>query len=415
MEIERIITIKKNSSLYKGKIIHENNKNITLKLKNGYYVGFNKENISIVNELKYKKTSNNTNINYKKTYNEKKNLKNISFIATGGTISCNSGNSEETVSPNLLIDDILKEFPIINKYANIKTKQIMNKLSENIVPNVWIIIANEIKKEIESGVDGIIVTCGTDTMVYIASAISFMIDTPIPIVFTGSQKSSDRPSSDNYMNLICSLSVAMSDISEVTIVMHATISDDYCYVHRAVKTKKMHTTKRNTFKSINTIPIAKVDFETMKITILSKYNKKNKKELISKINIEKKCCLIKYYPGLDPKIINYYIENNYKGIILECVGMGHVSEDWIEYIKNATEKNILIVITSQCYFGRVGCHVYQSGMKLIESGAIEGEDLLPEVALVKMMWLFGNYNDINYIKTMMSKNIRGEIELQEYE
>lgn len=413
MEIDKIITIKKNSSIYEGKVIYEDVNNITLKLNNGYYIGFDKKNIDIINIIIKEKKNSNT-IKSKK-YTKNKNLKNISFIATGGTISCNSGDSSEAVSPNLLIDDILNEFPIINKYANIQTKQVMNKLSENIIPNDWIILAKEIKNEIESGVDGIVVTCGTDTMVYIASSIAFMIETPIPIVFTGSQRSPDRPSSDNYMNLVCSLFTAMSDISEVTIVMHATTSDDYCYVHRAVKTKKMHTTKRSTFKSINTSPIAKVYFETGEIITLSKYIKRNEKKLNSIINIEEKCCLIKYHPGLDPKIIDYYINNNYKGIVLECVGMGHVSENWIEYIKNATNKNILVVITSQCNYGRVGCNVYQSGLKLLEAGAIEGGDLLPEVALVKTMWLLGFNNDINYIKSMINKNIRGDIETQEYE
>lgn len=417
-EIGDYITIENNKSIFNGEIVNLDTENITLKLNTGYLIGFSIKSIknyiiNIKNKKEYKLIDKKLNVT--SAYNEKnKHLKNISLLATGGTISCSYNILTNTITQTLSAREIIEEFPELKKYSNLKAIQVMNKLSENIQPDNWINLAEIIVNEIKTGADGIIVTCGTDTMVYIASAIAYMIETPIPIVFTGSQRSADRPSSDNYMNLICASIVAISDIAEVSIVMHGSLSDDYCFVHRAVKTKKMHTSRRNTFKSINTNPIAKVYFESGKIEKLSNYIFKHQKNLCSKINLEKRCSLIKFHPGLDPDILNYYINKQYKGIILECVGMGHVSDDWIPFIEKATRKEILIVITSQCPYGRVGCNIYESGMKILNAGAIEGEDLLSEVALVKLMWLFGNYSSIEDIKSLMCKNLIGDIEPQEY-
>lgn len=312
LEIGDTLTLRKSSSIYTGKIVSCDEKTIILELNSGYIVGFEKQYIEIINiDKKSYEVNNKKEKKDKRVLENRSQLKTITILSTGGTISCSSGKNMEAVIPTLSASDLVDEIPEINKYANLKTKNVMNKLSENINPKDWLILAQAIKEEIEYGVDGIIVTCGTDTMVYIASAIAYMIKTPIPIVFTGSQRSADRPSSDNYMNLICAVHIATSDIAEVTIVMHGTLSDDYCLVHRAVKTKKMHTSRRNTFQSINTKPIAKVYFENGNIEILSNYIKRNENKLQCYINLCCKCGLIKFYPGLNPNILDYYIENNY--------------------------------------------------------------------------------------------------------
>lgn len=237
-----------------------------------------------------------------------------------------------------------------------------------------------------------------------------MIDTPVPIVLTGAQRSSDRPSSDAFTNLMASVVAAKSDIAEVTICMHATEDDPYCDLHRGTRARKMHTSRRDTFTSINIDPLARI--ENNKLTIKDKevpITKRNEKELSLNNNLADKVALIKMYPGIDPEIIDIYIDKGYDGIVIEGTGLGHCSDEVIDKISRATNENIPVVMTSQCIYGRTNMNVYSSGRRLLHENVIPVSDMLPETAYTKLLWAAGQTDNMEEIRNIMQKNLKGEL------
>ncbi|MCD5425181.1 MAG: Glu-tRNA(Gln) amidotransferase subunit GatD, partial [Methanosarcinaceae archaeon] len=328
-------------------------------------------------------------------------LPKISILSTGGTIASKIDYRTGAVTAQFSADDILNSIPELKEIACVSCGVVYNILSENMKLEYWVELGNRVVKEIEADADGIIIAHGTDTMAYTAAALSFMIDTPVPIVFVGSQRSADRPSSDNAMNAICAALVSVSDIAEVVVVMHGTGSDDYCEIHSARRVRKMHTSRRDAFKSINSKPIGIVDYMSREVKLSGDYNKRGETVLNFKDGFESKCALIKFTPGLSFDILSHYIDKGYKGIVIEGTGLGHVSTDWVPEIKRAIKLNIPIVMTSQCLNGSVCDRVYDTGMDLLKAGVIEGGDMLPEVALVKLMWVRGQTNDFEEIVKLM--------------
>ncbi|MEM2658128.1 MAG: Glu-tRNA(Gln) amidotransferase subunit GatD, partial [Archaeoglobaceae archaeon] len=229
-----------------------------------------------------------------------------------------------------------------------------------------------------------------------------------PVVFVGAQRSSDRPSSDAVMNLLCSAKLAVSDVGEVLVCMHGSTSDDFCYAHRGVKVRKMHTSRRDAFQSINAKPVAKIDYPSLNVEWLSWRFRRGERELRLIDRLEEKVVLIKFFPGLKSDIIDYYHSKGYRGFVIEGTGLGHVSTDWIDTLKRICEDS-LVVMTSQCLHGRICDRVYDTGRDLLKAGVIEGEDMLPETALIKLMFLLGNYS-LEEAKNLVKKNLVGEIE-----
>jgi glutamyl-tRNA(Gln) amidotransferase subunit D len=237
-----------------------------------------------------------------------------------------------------------------------------------------------------------------------------------PVVLTYSQRSIDRASSDANLNLQCSAEVAgLSDIAEVVLVGHANEEDNFCYAMPGAKVRKMHSSRRDAFKVVNGNPIARVYPE--KIEILKEYSKRNNgKKVKVDLKFEEKVSLIKFYPGQSPDILDYYMKNKYKGIIIEMSGLGHVStsrsrNNWVKKIKELTSKGIVVCATSQCINGRVDPLVYSNGRDILEAGVIYLEDMLSETALVKLGWVLGHSEwakSKEKIKGKMLENISGE-------
>jgi glutamyl-tRNA(Gln) amidotransferase subunit D len=381
---------------------------IVLKLKNGYNIGLNKESatITLLEKKDEKKPPQEKFCPEKKG---KSKLPNISILSTGGTIASKIDYRTGAVTSQFSADDILKAIPELEEIANYNCRMIYSILSENMRPSYWVELARAVYEEIKNGADGIIITHGTDTMMYTAAALSFMIETPVPIVLVGSQRSADRPSSDNTMNAICSAAVATSDIAEVCVVMHGSTSDDFCYIHRGTKVRKMHTSRRDAFQTINSSPIGRVDYPSRNVKIQSSFVKRGEKKLVLHDKLESKCALIKYATGASNESLLFHSGSGYKGIVIEGTGLGHVSTEWIPLMKTVNEAGIPVVMTSQCISGRVCDRVYDTGRDILKAGAIEGEDMMPEVALVKLMWVLGQTEEIETVKAMMQTNIAGEM------
>jgi glutamyl-tRNA(Gln) amidotransferase subunit D len=335
-----------------------------------------------------------------------KNLPTLAIVSTGGTIASRIDYRTGSVTSQFNASDILTAIPELKEIANYRTIPLATILSENMTPAIWQDLARAIHAEIKNGAKGIIVTHGTDTMAYSAAAISFMIDTPVPIVFVGSQRSADRPSSDNAMNAVSAAAAATSDLGEVAVVMHATTNDDTCAIHRGTRVRKMHSSRRDAFRSLGVAPIGEIEYPSRKVSLAPDAVRRGTRTLALHDALDPHCALIQFYPGMTPEILKAY--EGYHGLVIAGTGLGHTSTLLIPQLKLLAESGTLIVMTTQCINGRVCDRVYDTGRDLLDAGVIEGGDMLPEAALVKLMWVLGNEKDRKKAAAMMQADLKGE-------
>ncbi len=409
------IEISTNDKNFSGILIPSVNKNIVvLKLDSGYNLGIKKNRIKKIKLIKKfeEKKSNFGEIVYKKD------LPTISILHTGGTIASRVSYETGGVISAFTPEELIEMFPDLKNIANFKTRLVRKMWSDDLRFKHFSILAREIEKEVKNKVEGIIIGMGTDNLAVAAASLSFVLKScPVPVILVGSQRSSDRGSSDAYLNLLsASLFIAKTDFADVALCMHENLNDKTCLILPACKTRKLHTSRRDAFKVVNDKPIAIVNYKTKDINFLKEdYTKKGGK-LIIEDKFEEKVGLIKVTVNMNSKQFKAY--HGYKGLIIEGTGLGHIPLDVIDKetkehnnIKKELKKlakNTLIVMTSQCLFGRVNMNVYSKGRELQEIGVISGEDILPEVAFVKLAWLLGNYSK-NEAKELIGKNLRGEI------
>jgi len=266
-----------------------------------------------------------------------------------------------------------------------------------MTPAVWQDLAAAIHEEIVAGTDGVVVMHGTDTMQFTASAMAFVLETPVPVVFTGSQRSADRPSSDNVMNAVCAVAAAKSDCAEVLICMHADSSDERCALHRGTRARKNHTSRRDAFETVGAKPLGEVDYDTREVSFRREYDDRadadDREEVLdSHPDLETDVELVKFTPGASPARLEALSDR--AGVVIEGTGLGHVNTEWIPAIEDLTDAGVPVVMTSQCLEGRVCDRVYDTGRDLLDAGVIEGEDMLPGTAKVKLMWALANTESV---------------------
>ncbi len=403
MDLGDRVSIEKGGMAYEGVLMPSRREDhLVIKLDNGYNIGLKatESDLELVEKGREIKPP-------VKTLKRREGLPQVSILSTGGTIASKVDYRTGAVTSQFSAGEIIAAIPELEEMANYNARVIYQILSENMRAEYWMELARAVAEEIRGGSEGVIITHGTDTMMYTAAALSFMLTTPVPVVIVGSQRSSDRPSSDAAMNAICAVTAAKSDIAEVCVVMHGTTSDDYCSIHRGTRVRKMHTSRRDAFQSINQTILGRVDYLSRKIKTFLPYRRRGSVELKLMDRLEPMCALVKYTPGASPDLLNYYIDKGYRGIVLEGTGLGHVASNWIDCIRRATDAGIPVVITSQCLRGRICDRVYDTGRDMLSAGAIEGEDMLPEVALVKLMWVLGNRPD--EVGALMKTSLAGEI------
>jgi len=410
-EVGDLVRITKDSEVYEGILIprseYSDEKHIVIKLKSGYNIG-----VRITPNTRIERIGEGAKPIFvpQPLPQQKPELPRIAIISTGGTIASRVDYRTGAVRPALTASDLYSVVPELSDIARIDAEILFSVFSENITAKHWTQIAEATAKKIAEGVDGVIIAHGTDTMGYTAAALSFALQNlPVPVILVGSQRSADRPSSDAATNLIgATTAAAHAPFAEVAIAMHETPSDTAIAIHRGTKVRKCHTSRRDTFKSVNATPIARV--QNQQITMLtSDYTPRDKtRKLTLKPNFNEKAVLIKFYPNMNPAVIDWHIENGYKGIILEGTGLGHVSKYCFEAIKNAIEKGVTVAMSSQCIWGRVNMNVYDTGRDLLALGVVPLEDMLPETALVKLMWIFGQTQNPEEAKTLLKTNIAGE-------
>ena len=384
---------------------HRDDKHIVLKLKNGYNIGLETSSIKKIEKVKTIEKP----LEKIKPQEKMEGLPKILLLSTGGTIASKIDYRTGAVTPVLTAEELNSSVPEIGKIANIDTEVLFSEYSENIRPEHWLKIAHKINEYSNSDYVGIIVAHGTDTMHYTSSFLSFALaGFPIPIVLVGSQRSSDRASSDAALNLIgATRFIKECRTKGVYIAMHHDKSDDGVACHIGTRVRKNHTSKRNAFQTIGNHPAFIIRENQIQKNISEKIFKVDKFQ--PRIHLDTKVALVKYHPGFDPNILENIIEMGYKGIIFEGTGLGHIGNTMYESVKKARENNVFLGMTSQCIDGRVRMTVYESGRDLLNLGIIPLEDMIPEVALVKAMWAIGNFEDMENIKNVMLDNIALEI------
>ncbi|MXV63635.1 Glu-tRNA(Gln) amidotransferase subunit GatD [Natronorubrum sp. JWXQ-INN-674] len=332
-------------------------------------------------------------------------LPTISLISTGGTIASTVDYRTGAVTAQFDAEDVLRAVPDLAGRANYRGRVVANILSENMEPPIWQDLARAVADEIEAGADGVVVMHGTDTMQYSASALAFMLETPVPIVFTGSQRSADRPSSDNVMNAVSAVEAAKSDCAEVLVCMHASENDDVCALHRGTRVRKNHTSRRDAFETVGAEPLGKVDYETEEIEFRGDYRERDAVDLDLSDGLENDVELLKFTPGMDPAFLD--VVEGSAGVVIEGTGLGHVHTDLIPRIEALIDDGTTVVMTSQCLEGRVCDRVYDTGRDLLEAGVIEAGDTLPGTAKVKLMWALANSERV---EEAMQTSLAGELQ-----
>ncbi len=378
---------------------------LILKVKSGYNVG-----ISVTPETKVEVLG-------QPAVHEKKEspvefhegLPKIVLIGTGGTIASYVDYRTGAVHPALSTSDMVNAVPEIRDLANIDARVLFSIFSENMDPAHWQELAKAVAEEINNGADAVIIPHGTDTMGYTAAALSFMLgDVPKPVILVGAQRSSDRPSSDASSNLMaCVRFATKADRSGVFVVMHDTPGDDSFAVHQGTRVRKMHTSRRDAFHSINALPVAHLDKDG-NMEVRTDGPKVRDAEVVVKESMEKSCVLLQYYPGMDPALFEPVFMKS-KGVVIAGSGLGHVCEGMIPLIRKASENGTVVVMTSQCLNGRTNLNVYNTGRDMLKAGAITVLDMLPETAYVKLMWALANTDSVEAAKELMQTPLACEM------
>ena len=340
----------------------------------------------------------------------KENLPKVSIISTGGTIASRVDYVTGGVYAAMSSRDLFSIVPELADIAQVETDILYSVFSENINSDHWEGMAKRAVERIKAGADGVVFTHGTDTMGYSTAALSLALQNlPVPVVFVGSQRSSDRPSSDSATNLVAVVNAAAhAPFAEVVLGMHEGTSDDSIIFHPGAKVRKCHSSARYAFQTVNTSPVAR--YRDGKFEMIAEhYHPRGDSEPRLMNKFEKKVALVKFHPGFDPILVEALIDAGFKGLVLEGTGLGHVSERWYDAIEHAGREGILMGMTSQCIWGRVNMNVYSMGRELTKRGVIPLEDMLPETALVKMMWSLGNTATPDEAKKLLLTNVAGEL------
>ncbi len=409
-------TIETRRGSFNGTILpraeNDDDKHIVLKIATGYNVGIDIFTITDMKETGYKKAV------YKipeKEFPYTQGLPKVKLIGTGGTIASRLDYRTGAVIPAFSPGELYGAVPELADICNLTTEKIFAVFSENMGPEQYKKLAVVIGQEIEKGIEGIVIGHGTDTLHHTAAALTYMVQNPpVPIVLVGSQRSSDRPSSDAALNLMHACTAAgHGDIAEVMVCMFGPTSDEYGLLHRGTRVRKMHSSYRSTFRTLGDIPLATVTRAGVK-ALKPAYNHRRKDKNVTILPyFEEKVAIIYYYPNMMPDIIDSLVDNGYKGIVIAGTGLGHVNKPLYPAIERAAKKGVHMYMTVQTLWGYVHMNVYDTGRDLMAKGIIPAENMLPEAAYIKLGWALGQTNDPEKVRQLMLSSVNDEITARE--
>jgi len=407
------VVVHSSRGVFKGIILprseNADDKHVVLKLKTGYNVGIGVDSIQSIEivgykEAKYKIPENEFPTDPKKAY--------VTLLGTGGTIASRLDYRTGAVIPAFSPGELYGAVPELADICNLKTIKLYGVFSENMGPEQWKGTAEAIGKEIQGGADGICIGHGTDTMHHTAAIMSFMVqNSPVPIVMVGSQRSSDRPSSDAAFNLICATKTAAeSDIAETMVCLYGPTSDQFCLLHRGTRVRKMHSSYRSTFRTIGDIPLATVS-PTKGFTHLRQDYKRRRKDtdVIIDTKFDPKVGILYYYPNMQPDMVEHFIDKGYHGIVIAGTGLGHVNKPLYPALDRAVKAGLCVFMTVQTLWGFVQMYVYDTGREILQLGVTPAANLTPETGYIKLGWALGQTKDPEKVRELMLKPIAREI------
>ncbi len=387
---------------------NDDDKHIVLKIPTGYNVGIDIKTITEMKETGYKKAS------YKipeKAFPYTPGLPGVKLFGTGGTIASRLDYRTGAVIPAFSPGELYGAVPELADICNLETEKVFAVFSENMGPEQYKKLAKAIGKEIKEGIDGIVIGHGTDTLHHTGAVLTFMVqNTPVPIVLVGSQRSSDRPSSDAALNLMHAMYTAgHSDIAEVMVCMFGPTSDEFGLLHKGTRVRKMHSSYRSTFRTIGDMPLARVTRKEI-IPIKKRYNQRRKDRNVKILPFfSDEVTMLYYYPGMKPDALDLLVEAGYRGVVIVGTGLGHVNKELYPAIERAHAKGVHMYMTLQTIWGYVHMFVYDTGRDMMAKGIIPAGNMLPEVAFIKLGWVLGQTDDPEEVKKLMLTPINDEI------
>ncbi len=337
---------------------------------------------------------------------------NVKLLGTGGTIASRLDYRTGAVIPAFSPGELYGSVPELADICNLETEKLFGVFSENMGPEQYLILAEKTGEAIRDGYDGIVIGHGTDTMHHTAAALSFMVQNPpVPIVMVGSQRSSDRPSSDAAQNLInATWAAGHGPIAEVLVCMFGPTSDLYNLLHRGTRVRKMHSSVRSTFRTLGDIPVAMV--EKGKVTPFKDdwRRRREDRDVMVRAAFDHRVTLVYYYPGMQPDVIDALVEKGYRGIIIAGTGLGHVNRLIYPALDRAREAGVQMYMTLQTLWGFVQMNVYETGREILELGVVPLANMLPEVAYIKLGWALGVHpDDPEACRALMTSTVAGEM------
>ncbi len=397
-------------SLFEGVILPRSetldDEHIVLKLRTGYNVGLHVDRVTNLVEIGYREA------HYKipeKEFPSSPSLPKVTLLGTGGTIASRLDYRTGAVIPAFTPGELYGAVPELADIANLTTKKLFGVFSENMAKPQYVALAEAIGREIDAGVDGIVIGHGTDTMGHTAAILSFMVqDSPVPIVMVGSQRSSDRPSSDAALNLIHAVRAAgYGRIAEVVICMFGPTSDQYALLHRGTRCRKMHSSYRSTFRTVGDIPLAMVGEDFNYLTSDFRPRDRSRRVRID-TSYEDRTTILYYYPGMNPDLVDGLVGSGYRGIVIAGTGLGHVNKPLYPALQRAVAAGVHVVMTVQTLWGYAQMYVYDTGRDLLDLGIVPLDNMLPETALMKLAWVLGRTDDHDEVLRLMRTPVNRE-------
>ncbi len=338
---------------------------------------------------------------------------NVMLLGTGGTIASRLDYRTGAVIPAFSPGELYGSVPELADICNLQTEKLFAVFSENMGPQQYIALARRIGDEIARGTSGIVIGHGTDTMHHTAAILTFMVqNSPVPIVMVGSQRSSDRPSSDAAINLQCAVKAAAEgDIAEVLVCMFGPTSDEYNLLHRGTRVRKMHSSYRSTFRTLSDIPVAAISPTKGLMHLRQDYQRRRPGDRSVVINpaFEEKVTILYYYPNMMPDLVDAIVEKGYRGIVIAGTGLGHINKPLYPAIQRAISAGVHIYMTVQTLWGYCGMYVYDTGRDLMQLGIVPASNMLPEVAYMKLCWALGQSDDRDEVQRLMLTPVSDEI------
>ncbi len=394
---------------------------VVIKLNSGYNIGIEEKSIKKMELVaQHKETK-----PVEKASEKTKDLPEIAILHTGGTIASKVDYKTGGVISRYSPDELLAMFPELKDMAWVHSRLISNMWSEDMRFAHYNILAREVEKEVKKGVVGVIITQGTDTLHYSAAALAFALENiSVPVMFVGSQRSSDRGSSDAAVNVLNAayFIIEMQDkFKGVGICMHESMSDDSCLILPACKTRKMHTSRRDAFRPINARALARVDYRQGKLSVLDKEARQWKAPegpfALKPFKEELKVGLLKPHVNMYASEVSAF--KGFSGLVIEATGLGQMPVNEIdEFTKEHTqiraaigkliESGTVVAFAPQTIYGRLHLDVYKPARELQELGILGHlSDMTPETTLIKLAWLLTNHP--KEVGKLLLKNLRGEL------